>query len=214
MFLGWSSYVYPLEADDFAFVPDYVGEPIPASDLPDDPILLLIRKDGPDCLLRGREAIVGAAGGAVPVRVVFKPSIAKWNLATTYVRVLRNKYRYHGTGVYHITAQTVRAMGLERCIRTLDHPQQRKNRDRAASMRRLAESLKTRGYDDAHPINVMVCRVGGRIDFLHQGHHRVSACLQCGVSRMAVTFSAAGAVFWGRSRLGAVGTRHAPREEN
>lgn len=212
MFLGWSSCVYPLEANDLASVPDYVGEAIPARDLPDDPVLLLIQKNGSDCLLRGREAIVGAAGGTVPVRVVFRPSIAKWNLPATYVRVLRNKYRYHGTGVYHIAVQTVRDMGLERGIRTLDNPQLRKNRDRAASMRRLAESLRTRGYDDARPINVMLCRTGGRIDSLRQGHHRVSACLACGVSRMAVSFCAAGSVFWGRSRLGAMGTGHLPKE--
>ena len=36
MHLGWSSCVYPLEADDFAAVPDYDGEPVPAADLPDD----------------------------------------------------------------------------------------------------------------------------------------------------------------------------------
>ena len=212
MFLGWSSCVYPLEADDFASVPDYVGEPILASDLPDDPILLLIQKNGPDCLLRGREAVARAAGGTVSVRVVFKPSIAKWNLPATYVRVLRNKYRYHGSGVYHIAAQTVREMGLERGIRTLDNPQLRKNKDRAGCMRKLAESLRAHGYDDTRPINVMLCRTGGRTDSLRQGHHRVSACLACGVSRMAVSFCAAGSVFWRRPRLGATGTGHVPKE--
>ena len=196
--LGWSSHVYPLEAADFTKVPDYDGPAIPDEALPSDDIVLYIRPDGPDALLRGREAIGEAfradASAVVPVRIVFKPSVAKWNLAATIVRVLRNRYRYEGTGVYHISANAVRAMGLERAIRTTDNPQLRKNKDRQASMRRLKESLRTRGYDDARPINVMLCRTGGRADSLRQGHHRVSACLECGVARMAVHFSAAGAL--------------------
>ena len=52
MHLGWSSCVYPLVADDFVAVPDYDGPPIPAADLPDDPVLLFLRKGHPDCLLR------------------------------------------------------------------------------------------------------------------------------------------------------------------
>lgn len=196
--LGWSSHVYPLEAADFARVPDYEGPAIPVAALPPDAIILYIRPDGPDALLCGREAIGEAfradASAVVPVRIVFKPAIAKWNLAATIVRALRNRYRFEGSGVYHISARIVRAMGLERALRTTDNPQRRKNKDRLASMRRLKESLRTRGYDDAHPINVMICRTGGRTDSLRQGHHRISACLECGIDRMAVHFSAAGAL--------------------
>ena len=203
--LGWSSHVYPLDAADFARTPDYDGPTIPDEALPKDSIILYIRPDGPDALLRGREAIGEAlradASAVVPVRVVFKPSVAKWNLAATLVRVLRNRYRYEGTGVYHISASTVRAMGIERALRTTDNPQPRKNKDRYASMRRLKESLRAHGYDDARPINVMLCRTGGRIDSLRQGHHRVSACLECGIDRMAVHFSAAGALPRGLARL-------------
>ena len=122
--LGWSSNVYPLDAADFGRVPDYEGAAIPAEALPDDAILLYIRPDGPDSLLRGRGAIEAALcadpAAVVPVRVVFKPSVAKWNLAATMVRVLRNRHRYHCTGRYHIAAAAVREMGLERAIRTLD----------------------------------------------------------------------------------------------
>lgn len=196
--LGISSYVYPLEAVDVARLADYDGEAIPEAALPDDDIIIYIRPDGPDVLLRGRALVTSAVAtgdvqATVNVRVVFKPAIAKWNLLATLVRVLRNKYRYHGTGVYHIATQAVRDMGLERAIRTLDNPQLRKNKDRAASMKRLAESLRTRGYDDTRPINVQICRTMGRKDSLRQGHHRVSACLACGVARMAVSFCAAGA---------------------
>jgi len=203
--LGWSSHVYPLDAADFARTPDYEGPPIPDEALPADAVILYVRPDGPDALLRGRTAICEAlrsdASAVVPVRVVFKPSVAKWNLAATVVRVLRNRYRYHGTGRYHIAAAAVRAMGLERTIRTLENPQKRGKADRLAKMRKLEASLRTRGYDDACPINVMLCRTGGRIDSLRQGHHRVSACLACGVPKMCVEFSAAGALPRGLARL-------------
>ena len=36
--LGWSSYVYPLEAADFAKVPDYDGPAVPDEALPSDEI--------------------------------------------------------------------------------------------------------------------------------------------------------------------------------
>ncbi|MCQ2393782.1 MAG: hypothetical protein MJ249_05770 [Kiritimatiellae bacterium] len=197
--LGISSNVYPLEAVDVARLADYAGEAIPEAALPEDDIIIYIRPDGPDVLLRGRALVTSAVAtgdvqATVDVRVVFKPAIAKWNLLATVVRVLRNKYRYHGTGVYHIAAQTVRDMGIERAIRTFDHPQKRKNQDRAMSMRKLVESLRTRGYDDTRPITVQVCRTLGRTDSLRQGHHRVSLCLSCGVPRMAMRFSAAGAL--------------------
>ncbi len=110
------------------------------------------------------------------------------------MRALRSKYRYHGTGVYHIAPKAIRAMGLERAVRTLDNPQQRKNKDRAASMKRLATSLRERGYDDARPISVHLCRIFGLRDSLRQGHHRISACLECGIERMAMGFCAAGAL--------------------
>ena len=202
MHLGWSSCLYPLEACDFAAVPDYDGAPIPAADLPNDPVLLFLRKGRPDSLLRGREIVARAAGGTVDVRVVFVPSVAKWNLAATLVRVFRNRYRYHGTGRYHIAASAVRALGLERAIRTLENPHLRGKEDRHAKMRKLEASLRARGYDDAKPINVMLCRTGGKFDSLRQGHHRVSACLACGVEKMCLEFSAAGALpaVFGRPR--------------
>jgi hypothetical protein len=191
-----------LDAADFLQVPDYEGPEIPAAALPEDDILLYIRPDGPDALLRGRAAIDAAlradASAVVQVRVVFKPSVAKWNLAATVVRVLRNRYRYHGSRVYHISAKAVREMKIERALRTVENPQLRGGRDRTASMARLLESLRRDGYRDDKPIVVMLCRTGGLADSLRQGHHRVSACLECGVDRMAVEFAAAGVAPWQR----------------
>ena len=198
MRLGWSSHVYPLEAADFDDVPDYAGEPIPAGELPPDRVVLLIRKGHPDSLVRGRDEIARQAGGTVDVRVVFVPSVARWNLFGILVRVCRNRYRYHGTHVYHISAHAVRSMKLERMIRSVDNPHARAGKDRVRSMARLLESLKRDGYRDDKPIVVMLCRTGGLVDSLRQGHHRVSACLACGVDRMAMEFAAAGVAPWQR----------------
>lgn len=198
MYLGWSSHVYPLEAADFADVPDYVGEPIPEKELPPDGVVLLIRSGHPDSLVRGRGEIARCAGGTVDVRVVFEPAVARWNLPGTLVRVCRNRYRYHGTRVYHISAAAVREMKLERAIRTVHNPHARGRVDRVASMAKLLESLKRDGYRDDKPIVVMLCRTGGLADSLRQGHHRVSACLACGIDRMAVEFAAAGVAPWQR----------------
>ena len=182
MRLGWSSHVYPLEAADFDDVPDYAGEPIPAGELPPDRVVLLIRKGHPDSLVRGRDEI----------------SVARWNLFGILVRVCRNRYRYHGTHVYHISAHAVRSMKLERMIRSVDNPHARTGKDRVRSMSRLLESLKRDGYREDKPIVVMLCRTGGLVDSLRQGHHRVSACLACGVDRMAMEFAAAGVAPWQR----------------
>ena len=213
--LGWSSHVYPLEAGDLVATPDYDGVAVPPADLPDNAVILFLRPGAPDTLLRGREIVRKARPDeAVPVRVVFKPSVAKWNLPATLVRVLRDRCRYHGTGVYHISARAVRAMGLERAIRTLDNPQARAHKDRAKSMRRLANSLRQNGYDDARPINVRVCRICGITDSLRQGHHRVSACLELGVDRMAVEFTAAGALPRALHRRSREGVTAYPRPES
>ena len=207
MRLGWSSHVYPLEAADFDDVPDYAGDPIPAGELPPDRVVLLIRKGHPDSLVRGRDEIARQVGGTVDVRVVFVPSVARWNLFGILVRVCRNRYRYHGTHVYHITAQAVRSMKLERMIRSVDNPHARAGKDRVRSMARLLESLKRDGYRDDKPIVVMLCWTGGLVDSLRQGHHRVSACLACGVDRMAMEFAAAGVAPWQRWWGGRAGAR-------
>ena len=198
MHIGWSSHVYPLEAADFADVPDYAGNPIPENELPPDKVILFIRKGCPDSLVRGRDEIARCEGGTVDVRVVFEPTVARWNLPGTLVRVCRNRYRFHGSHVYHISAESVRDMKLERAIRTIENPHDRDGQDRVASMIRLLESLKREGYRDDKPIVVMLCRTGGLEDSLRQGHHRVSACLACGIDRMAVEFAAAGVAPWQR----------------
>ncbi len=194
--LGWSSAVYPLEAGDLAALPEADGAAFSA--LPADEILLLIRPGAPDALLRGRALVAAAAArdprAVVPVRIVFVPTIARWNVLATCVRVLRNRYRYKSSGTYHIAPAALRTLGVERALRTPENPQPRGKVDRKAKMAALLASLRATGFDDARPICVHVCRVAGRRDSLRQGHHRISACLECGVTRMALQFCAAGAL--------------------
>ncbi len=194
MHLGWSSCVYPLLASDFASVPDYEGPAIPASALPADEVILLIRKGASDCLVRGREKIRAAEpGGTVGVRVVFVPTIAKWNILSAIVRPLRDRRRFMGTGVYHIAPKAVRALRVERAVRTVDNPQARRNEDRQQIMDELKSTLQSSGYDDTRPIDVMLCRSRGE-DSLRQGHHRISACLAYNIPLMTICFSAAAAL--------------------
>lgn len=195
MFLGWSSRTYPLDAADLVRLPDCDDAAIRERDLPDDAVILLVRRGSPDALVRGRGAVAAAGNGTVDVRVVFAPSVAKWNLPFTLVRVLRNRRRFKSSGVYHIATDAIRQMGLERAVRTLEAPQMRGDESRRrARMSKLEKSLRERGYDDSRPINVMLCRSRGVHDSLRQGHHRISACVECGVPKMAIRFSAAGAL--------------------
>lgn len=195
MHLGWSSRTYPLDAVDVAALQDFPGDGLDGS-LPDDEVVMLVGGGLPDRLVRGRKAVdrAAAAGGTVSVRIAFLPSIAKWNLPFTLVKALRSRRRFHSTGVYHIATEAVRQMGLERAVRTLRAPQKRKGTDRSGVMSQLEKSLRENGYDDAKPIDIMLCRTRGCEDSLRQGHHRISACISCGVPKMAVRFSAAGAL--------------------
>lgn len=192
--IGWSSHVYPLEVADLRRVRVVTPPPELEAILPPDPIVLAIRGRADDLLLRGRELVEAAATGTLAVRIAFLPTIPKWNLPALFLRVIRQKYLYMSSGTYHMTAEAIRRMGLERAIRSVDHPQPRPGEDRPAQMRALMESLRRDGYDDAQPICIWLCRSFGCMDSLRQGHHRVSACLASGVSRVAVRFMAAGAL--------------------
>lgn len=194
MHLGWSSHVYPLDASDVAKAGDYDGPAISDRDLPDDRVILLIRKDAPDVLLRGRDVVSAAGEGTVDVRVVFVPTVAKWNIPGAAMRVFRNRFRFKSSLSYHVGVRELRGMGLERALRTLEHPQARVGKNRAEKMARLEGSLRTRGYDDSRPLTVMLCRTRGIADSIRQGHHRISACMECGIPRVTVRFAAAGAL--------------------
>ncbi|MGN0853820.1 MAG: hypothetical protein ACI4Q3_10670 [Kiritimatiellia bacterium] len=208
MFLGQSLYAYPLWAEDVAALDD-LPQPPRGRDLPEDPVIILIRPGAPDALVRGRRlvAAAAAAGKYIDVRVVFVPTIGPYNLPAIFVRALRHRHRFHGTGIYRMRVRALREMGLERALRTLDNPQLRKGADRAGVMRNLQRSLRENGYDYSRPVDIMLCRSRGNADSLRQGHHRIGACLACGIETLSVRFSAAGAL--PRWMVGLVGR---PRE--
>ena len=52
----------------------------------------------------------------------------------------------------------------------------------------LKDSLTKNGFDDTHPMDIMLCRTLGVQDTLQQGHHRMMFCLDMGIKRVAVRF--------------------------
>ena len=198
--LGISSHLYPLAVADLLALPSAPTDATPA-DLPADDVILCIQKGAPDTLLRGRSFLLSlqSAGRAyVMTRLVFRPTLAPWRLASILIRSLRNLHRFRSSNIYHTSAAAIRALAVERATRSLANPQPRKNRDRAASMQRLAASLRANGFRDDRPIAIMLCRSFGTRDSLRQGHHRIAACVELGVDRIATSFDAAGFAPWGR----------------
>lgn len=193
--LGFSSNLYPLAVEDLLVLPDATTiEP-----LPDDKVIICIKRDARDVLLRGRDYLLAQqklGHEYIPTRVMFVPSIPLWRIFTMLIRVFRNHYRYRSSNIYHTTACAMRSLGIERAQRSLANPQQRKNVDRTKSMQKLAESLRRDGFRDDHPISVYICRSKGSTDSLRQGHHRLAACIELGVERIATTFVAAGFAPW------------------
>lgn len=198
MFIGKSSKVYPLEVGDLKLLPDCNDKEIAVSHFSDDEVVLLIEKNRKDRLLKGRKLIDCLnAEDTVNVRVAFVPSVPKYFILPNFIRLLRNMFRYRGSNIYHISPTKLRNLGVERTIRNRSNAYRLKrlrynNEKRFARYDKLSESLKTNGYDDNKPMNVMICRQGGMIDSLRQGHHRISACIECGIERVSIRFSAAG----------------------
>lgn len=196
-YIGISSNTYPLEAGDIAKLPDYKGNDINLSALSDE-IVILIQKNAKDSLLKGRSIIQQKSSESlVNVRVAFIPTVSKWFILPNFIRVLREKFRFKGSNTYHISPQTLRDLGIERAIRTRANAyklRQLKINDEQCQNRydNLYNKIKTNGYDDSKPMTVMLCRKGGMIDSLKQGHHRMGVCLECGISRITIQFSAAG----------------------
>jgi hypothetical protein len=154
----------------------------------------------PDSLLSGRESVRDAIElgyDFVPARVAFVPSVPRRNPLPVFIRAMRMKYIFNGSGVYHTDALALRRMGIERGRRTRANaygvPRSRKCPPEVGAARydALRASI-SRGWDDACPIEIMLLRQMGSRDNLVNGHHRLSASVEEGVSRVTVRFSAAG----------------------
>jgi hypothetical protein len=204
--IGISSNLYPLEAGDIAKLPDYTQKDIDLSAFSDD-IVILIEKNKPDSLLKGREYVENIPEREhVNVRVAFVPSVPKWFIFPNFTHPLRKRFIFDGSNTYHISVYDLRALDVERTKRDKSNAyklRQYKFDDKECieKYEALTKSIKTNGYDDTRPMNVMVCRKGGFVDSMKQGHHRMGICIENNIKRVAIQFSAAGYMPRSISRL-------------
>ncbi len=198
MFIGRSSKLYTIEVGDLTCLPDYNNNLDAVSLFDDDKVVILLEKNKKDTLLKGRELLKKLNDSdMVDVRVAFIPNVSKYIIFPNFIRVLRNHFRFRSSNIYHTSPVKLRDLGIERVIRNRSNAYNLKQVHRDENWRLdrfedLCNKLKTFGYDDSKPMNIMICRQGGMLDSLKQGHHRISACIECGIERVAVQFSAAG----------------------
>ena len=119
----------------------------------------------------------------VNVRVAFVPSVPKWFIFPNFTHPLRKRFIFDGSNTYHISVYDLRALDVERTKRDKSNAyklRQYKFDDKECieKYEALTKSIKTNGYDDTRPMNVMVCRKGGFVDSMKQGHHRMGICIE------------------------------------
>lgn len=166
-------------------------------------IVLLVGNSGKgeaDILIRGGDVVKRAIDDDikyVPVRIAFRSGLPRFASFLSAFKQVRKKCKYHSSNVYHMSAQEIRRMRIERAIRNKENAYGFRNpkwcqaeNKRLPKYLRLVESIAQKGYDDAEPISIMVCRSFGVLDSLNQGHHRLSAALDAKVDRISVSFSA------------------------
>ena len=192
--LSFSSEKYPLAVRDLKNLP---AAKIPFSSQKEIIILLggnqFVEKD---CLLAGQDKIraaLKAKNKTIPVRIAFTVP-ARFGALFALIKKIRYRWKTCGTGIYHIDPLFLRTHGLERIQRNAQNayqfsnkrwkikPQQQHNRYQTL----LSEMDK--GYNDAHPMRVMLCRKGGKKDSLDDGHHRLSICIDRHISPVALYF--------------------------
>ncbi len=204
----YSSEIYHLAVEDVISLPD---SNISLPYTPKDQVIILIGKrqlwnpDFPvqqDALLKGRKVVEKAIAQGedyVPVRIAFESRIKSYDIISPIIRKLRYKYNLFGSNIYHMRTQEIREKGLERNLRTAENAYKFSNpkykmskAQRRATYENLLKSMRENGYDDAFPLDIMLCRNMGIQDTLNQGHHRMSAAIECGIERVSVEFCAAG----------------------
>ncbi|PLY00273.1 MAG: hypothetical protein C0622_09180 [Desulfuromonas sp.] len=195
-----SSETYALAPADLINLPAAPAEELQLLNCRDEIIIRIgnSKRDEVDALLKGRKAVEDALTEGIdyiPVRIAFHSGVPERLAFLSAFKSFRKKNKYKGTGVYHMSAREVRLMNIERAIRSRNNaygfrdPKRRPEEDeRLLKYQRLVDSLTLNGYDDNEPIRIMVCRSFGLLDSLNQGHHRVSAALEAGIDRIAVTF--------------------------
>ncbi len=191
-----SQTVYPLKTDDLLALPDVVPPP---PKIKDKEIVILIGnkdKNIPDKLYQGRGALenLKAAGReTAPCHVAFFRNRPVWDLLSPFCRAYRNRFHAFGTAVYHISPQAVREMNLERGQRTKENAYLYSKWPLSAEQRQkqydnLKNSLIQNGFDDNHPVEIMLCRSWGVKDTVYQGHHRIMFCVDMNIPFIGIVF--------------------------
>ena len=157
----------------------------------------------PDLLLSGRGLIDRAlAEGTrfLPVRLYFQGygfDLFRWPLHLFAPWKRRNYFVNANTYEMDIAAFT--RLRLERhaytretvyahCSRFRNTPAQTK----AGEFERLAASIREKGFDPKFPLRIMLRRGLGLHDMLRDGHHRLLAAREAGLSTVPVRFTFAG----------------------
>ena len=203
MRLGFSSEVYPLETADIAALPDFKDKL--KVTLPQDKIIVLLgddKKGTDDCLLTGRDLVTKAVEqgqNKVKVRLAFEVRTPCFDIFSTMIKKKREKYESFCRRIYHIDPHDIRRMNIERNFKTKETAYNNTKKrwylpqeERDKKYNKLLNSIKTHGYRDDCPIEIMLCRSFGVQDTVHQGHHRMGIVLECGLTRISVKFKAAG----------------------
>lgn len=197
-----SSELYLIEPQDITALPDSTA-PFAQEKLKDEIVVLIgnSSKGETDKLVKGRERIASAIAKGeehIEVRFAFKPNMPLLLRPFCVIKQIRKRYHYTSSNIYHTTASRLRAMGIERAVRTIDNAYQfsnpkwrRTEQERKNRYMELAESMTANGYSDEQPMGIMLCRSFGVLDSLDQGHHRMAICLDCGIERVAFELFAA-----------------------
>ena len=191
-----SSETYKLELNDIIALRDFEAKYKGRKE-----IVILLRKDQPDCLLCGRSLVEAAKQNGesyVDVRVAFITEIKPYDFVSMFIRPLRFKHQFWSSNIYHMSPFEIRKMKIERCFRdrntayTFTNPiYRRTDAERIARYEKLCDSL-SKGYDDKYPIEIMPLRMLGVKDTVNNGHHRIAVALECGIARVAINFKVVG----------------------
>ena len=63
---------------------------------------------------------------------------------------------------------------------------------RRKEYQKLYRSMQKKGFDDRHPMDIMLCRNMGVKDTLNNGHHRMAVAMNLHLKRVSIMFSSAG----------------------
>ena len=201
--IGLSSEIYQLDPTDLLVLadsPDWCQK----LTIKDEVVILLgdEKQHQSDTLLKGRQVVENALANKqdfIPVRLAFISRTGRFDVLSPLIRSLRYKHKSFSPNIYHTNPFDIRRLKIERSFRTRENAYtftKKKNQLektlRGKLYEELYQSMKKNGFDDHHPIEIMLCRSFGVQDTVDQGHHRMSVAIDCKLSRIAVRFGAAG----------------------